>query len=118
MNIYVGNIARNVTEEQLKQLFAQFGQVGTIKMVKDRFTGEPRGFAFVDMNSADEGKAAIAGLNGKEVEGQRLRVNEAQPREERGGGDFRGGPRRPYGSSNGGGYNGNNGGGFGRGPRY
>ena len=110
MNIYVGNIARNVSEDQLKYLFSQFGQVNSVKLIKDKFTGEVRGFAFVEMGSMEEGKAAIAGLDGKDLEGQRLRVNEAQPREDRGGDR---GPRRPYG--NGGG---SNGGGFSRGPRY
>lgn len=109
MNIYVGNIARNVSEEQLKQLFSQFGQVNSVKLIKDKFTGEVRGFAFVEMGSVEESKAAIAGLDGKELEGQRLRVNEAQPREDnRGGGGGDRGPRRPYG----------NGGSSSRGPRY
>lgn len=97
INIYVGNVARTVTEEQLKQLFAQYGQVSAVKLIKDKFTGEGRGFAFVDMVSDQEGKNAIAQCDGVELEGQRLRINEARPREERTGGDFRSdrGPRRP-----------------------
>src|ERR1700722_11258225 len=97
INIYVGNIARNVTEDQLKQLFSQYGEVSAVKLVKDKFTGEVRGFAFVDMTSAQEGKEAITQCDGMELEGQRLRVNEARPREERG--DSRGGDRGPRRSS-------------------
>ena len=108
INIYVGNVARTVTEEQLKQLFSQYGEVSAVKMVKDRFTGEGRGFAFVDMVSAQEGKEAIAKCDGTELGGQRLRINEARPREERTGGDFRGGDRGPRRPSFGGD----------RGPRY
>ena len=106
INNYVGNVGRTVTEEQLRQLFGQFGQVSAVKLIKDKFTGETRGFAFVDMVSAEEGKDAIAKIDGTELEGQRLRVNEARPREERS--DFRNadrGPRRPS-------FGGN------RGPRY
>jgi RNA recognition motif-containing protein len=107
INIYVSNVARNVTEDQLRNLFAQHGQVRSVKIIKDKFTGEVRGFAFVEMEDTAQGNAAIAAVNGQTLEGQQLRVNEARPREER---DDRG-PRRPY---NGGG----NRGGFDRGPRY
>jgi RNA recognition motif-containing protein len=100
--IYVGNLSRNTTENTLKSLFEQYGTVASVKIVIDRMTGEPRGFAFVDMEDADAADAAINALNGKEVDGQRLRINEARPREERPanrgrsfggnrGGDFRGG---------------------------
>lgn len=108
-NIYVGNVGASVTEEQLRSLFAAYGTVLSVKVIKDKFTGEARGFAFVEMASAEEGQAAIAGTNGAELGGQRLRVNEARPREERSGGDR---PRRPFGSSGG-----SNGGGN-RFPRY
>ena len=82
MNIYVGNLSRLATEESLRSLFSQFGEVSSVKLIKDKFTGELKGFAFVEMHNANEASAAINGLNGKELEGQRLRVNEARPREE------------------------------------
>ncbi|MCX5921824.1 MAG: RNA-binding protein [Candidatus Dependentiae bacterium] len=81
MNIYVGNLSRLVTEEKLRSLFAQFGTVTSVKLIKDKFTGQPKGFAFVEMGSANEAQTAITELNGQELEGQRLRVNEARPRE-------------------------------------
>ncbi len=100
INIYVGNVASNVTEDQLRSLFSQYGQVTSVKMIKDKFTGDARGFAFVEMGSTEEGQLAIEKVNGTEMNGQRLRVNEARPREDR---NDR--PRRPYsgGGSNGGG---------------
>lgn len=82
MNIYVGNISRLVTEEKLRSLFEQFGSVLSVKLIKDKFTGNPKGFAFVDMPNANEAQQAISSVNGQELEGQRLRVNEARPREE------------------------------------
>lgn len=81
MNIYVGNLSRMVTEEKLKAMFEQYGSVMSVKLIKDKFTGAPKGFAFVDMPNNNEAQDAIANLNGKELEGQRLRVNEARPRE-------------------------------------
>ncbi|HZW60798.1 MAG TPA: RNA-binding protein [Candidatus Babeliales bacterium] len=96
-NIYVGNVASTVTEDQLRNLFAQYGHVLSVKVMKDKFTGEARGFAFVEMASSEEGQAAIAAINGNELNGQRLRVNEARPREERGAGDR---PRRPFNNNN------------------
>ena len=84
MNIYVGNLSRTATEESLRALFSQFGDVSSVKLIKDKFTGSPKGFAFIEMNNASEAAAAIEGLNGQESEGQRLRVNEARPREEGG----------------------------------
>jgi RNA recognition motif-containing protein len=82
MNIYVGNVSRLATEETLRSLFSQFGDVSSVKLIKDKFTGELKGFGFVEMNDAQEAQGAIAQLNGQELEGQRLRVNEARPREE------------------------------------
>jgi len=108
MNIYVGNLAREVTEEQLKQAFEAFGQVGTVSIIKDKFSGESRGFGFVEMPSKDEALAAIQGLNDKEISGRAVKVNEAHERgsrDSRGGGGGGRGPRR-------GGF-----GGGGRGPR-
>jgi len=87
MNIYVGNLAGDVTETELHQLFEAFGQVESANVVKDRFSGESRGFGFVDMPSRKDALSAIAGLNGKDVKGQAIKVDEARPRkqEHRGG---------------------------------
>ncbi len=82
MNIYVGNLSRTATEASVRSLFSQFGEVSSVKLIKDKFTGNLKGFGFVEMHNANEANAAIAELNGKEFEGQRLRVNEARPREE------------------------------------
>jgi RNA recognition motif-containing protein len=78
--IYVGNLSRNTTESTLRSLFEPYGSITSVKIIIDRVTGEPRGFAFVDMENAQE---AIDALNGKEVDGQCLRINEARPREQR-----------------------------------
>jgi RNA recognition motif-containing protein len=95
MNIYVGNLSREVTEDDLKEAFEAFGQLASVKVIKDKFSGEPRGFGFVEMPSKDEGQSAIDGLNGKDLKGQDLNVNEARPRtDNRGGGGGRGGGRR------------------------
>jgi len=80
MNIYVGNLPYTATEETLKTAFAPFGQVTTVKIVMDRDTGRSKGFGFVDMPSDDEAKAAMAALNGKEMDGRPLKVNESRPR--------------------------------------
>ena len=92
MNIYVGNLSRETAEEDLRQAFEAFGQVTKTTIIKDKFSGEPRGFGFVEMATKAEAQAAIAGLNGKELHGRTLNVNEARPRTEGGGG--RGGDRR------------------------
>lgn len=94
MNIYVGNLAREATEGDLREAFEAFGQVASVAIIKDKFTGESRGFGFVEMPSKTEAQNAITGLNGKEVKGRALTVNEARPRtDDRGGGrrDSRGG---------------------------
>jgi cold-inducible RNA-binding protein len=90
--VYVGNLSFDATEEQVRGLFEEFGTVESIAMINDRDTGRFRGFAFVEM-SPSEADAAIAALDGKEIDGRDLRVNEARPREDRagGGGGFRGG---------------------------
>lgn len=80
MNIYIGNLPSNITESELRELFESFGQIESVNLVKDRFSGESRGFGFVDMPSRKEAIAAIAGLNGKNVKGQSIKVNEARPR--------------------------------------
>jgi RNA-binding proteins (RRM domain) len=96
MNIYVGNLSREVTEEDLRQAFEAFGQIASITVIKDKFSGESRGFGFVEMPAKAEAQSAINGLNGRELKGRTLNVNEARPRSEgrRGGG---GGGGRPGG---------------------
>jgi RNA recognition motif-containing protein len=91
MNIYIGNMSFDTTEEQLRQAFEGFGQVSTVNIITDKYSGEPRGFAFVEMTSKDEAVAAIRGLNGQELNGRALNVNEAKPRTESGN---RGGSNR------------------------
>ena len=88
MNIYVGNLSRDVTDDDLKEAFEAFGQIASVNIIKDKFSGEPRGFGFVEMSSKEEAQAAINGLNGKDLKGQSINVNEARPRSEnrRGGG--------------------------------
>ena len=88
MNIYVGNLSYEVTEDDLKQAFGAFGQVETVKIIKDRWTGQPRGFGFVEMPERAEAHSAINGLNGKDLKGRPVKVNKARSRSEsrRGGG--------------------------------
>ena len=80
VKVYVGNISAEVTDLQFKDLFAPFGKPESANIVKDRGTGQSRGFGFVEFKNDDEARAAIAGLNGKEVSGQALKVNESQPK--------------------------------------
>jgi RNA recognition motif-containing protein len=96
VNIYVGNLSNEINEDELRQTFEAFGQVASVNVLKDRFTGEPRGFAFVEMPAKAEAQSAIDSLNGKELKGRSLNVNEARPRPERGGGGGRRGSRRRY----------------------
>lgn len=97
MNIYVGNLSFEVTEEDLRQAFEAFGQVTSAKIIKDKYSGESRGFAFVEMPTKAEAQSAITGLNEKELKGRTLKVNEARPRSEGGrGGGRRGGGRRSW----------------------
>ena len=91
MNIYVGNLPFNVTEDELRQAFETYGEVSRVNIITDRETGRPRGFAFVEMSGSDEGNAAIAGLNGSDLNGRALNVNEARPRATGGGGGRDGG---------------------------
>jgi RNA recognition motif-containing protein len=97
MKIFVGNLSREVSDEELREAFAAFGGVDSATVIKDKFTGQSRGFGFVEMPSASEAKAAIDGMNGKDLKGRTLNVNEARPREDRGGGDRGGGRGRPGG---------------------
>jgi RNA recognition motif-containing protein len=85
MNIYVGNLSYEITEEDLKLAFEEFGAVESVSIIKDKFSGQSKGFGFVEMPSKAEGQAAIDGLNGKEKKGRTLNINEARPRSEKGG---------------------------------
>lgn len=98
MNIYVGNLSYETTEADLEQAFGAYGQVTSAKIIFDKMSGKSRGFGFVEMATKEEGDAAINGLNGKEIKGRAVVVNEARPRAEgrstgRGGGGRSGGPR-------------------------
>ena len=110
MNIYVGNLAFGVTQDELTEAFSSFGRVTSTKIIMDRETGNPRGFAFVEMADAGEAQKAIEGMNGVQIQGRPISVNEARPRAPGGGNG--GGPRGGGGSRGGGG-----GGGFGGGQR-
>lgn len=93
MNIYVGNLSFETTEEDVRGAFEAFGQVESVKIITDKYSGGSRGFGFVEMPSKDEAQSAIGGLNGQELKGRALNVNEARPRSERprgGGGGGRG----------------------------
>ena len=97
MNIYVGNLSDEVTEDELRQQFMSFGQVTSVSIIKDKYSGRSRGFAFVEMPVVSEGQAAVAGLKGKTLMDRTLDVSEARPRPDRRGGgsygDRRGGSR-------------------------
>lgn len=90
MNIYVGNLSHEVTEEELRQEFKAFGQVSAVNIIKDKFSGQSRGFAFVEMPVVSEGQAAVAGLKGKTLKERTMDVSEARPRSDnrRGGGSY------------------------------
>jgi RNA recognition motif-containing protein len=131
IKLYVGNLSFQTSSEELRDLFSQAGTVESASVVEDRDTGRSRGFGFVEMASREEGEAAIAQFNGKEFGGRNLTVNEARPREDRGGGGgrggFGGGGNRGGGGGGRGGYGGGGGnrgggGGFGGGgnrePRW
>jgi len=102
MNIYVGNLSYEVTEEDLKEAFGAFGQVETVNIIKDKYSGQSKGFGFVEMPAKAEAEAAIEGLNDTELKGRTLKVNEARPRtESRGGRGGYGGDRRGGGQGGG-----------------
>jgi RNA recognition motif-containing protein len=109
-SIYVGNLSYSTVEQDLEQVFGQYGQVDRVQIIRDRDTGQPRGFAFVEMSNDNEASSAVNALNGTDLHGRTLTVNEARPRESFGGG---GGGGRPGGGGGGGRRPG--GGGFGRG---
>ena len=106
--IYVGGLPYAATEQQLSDLFAQHGTVASARVITDKFTGQSRGFGFVEMSSDEEAQKAIAALNGTQMDGRTLTVNEARPQEPRSGG---GGGRGGFGGGGGGGRSGGGGGG-------
>ena len=136
MKLYVGNLAFQTSSSDLQELFAQAGTVESASIIEDRDTGRSRGFGFVEMATKEEGEAAISQLNGKEFNGRNLTVNEARPREDRGGrggggggrggfggggggrGGYGGGGNRGGGGGGRGGYGGGGGGGGNREPRW
>jgi RNA recognition motif-containing protein len=121
VKLYVGNLSFQTTQQDLEELFGQVGQVESVSIVTDRDTGQPRGFAFVEMAGNAEAQAAIESLDGREVDGRALKVNEARPKEDRGGGARRGGfggGGRSGGRGPGGGGGGRGGFSGGRGNRY
>jgi RNA recognition motif-containing protein len=116
MNIYVGNLSPDVTEDELRQEFAAFGQVASVAIIKDKYSGQSRGFAFIEMPTVSEGQAAVAGLKGKTLRERTLDVSEARPRTDRKDSSYggrRGGSGGSYGDKRGGGF-----GGRGRQGRY
>ena len=114
--LYVGNLSFDTTEIDLQDLFAGAGSVTEVALMQDKFTGKSRGFAFVTMSSDEEATKAVNEFNGKEVQGRRLTVNEARPREDRPpGGGGGGGPRKSFGGGGGGGGRSGGGGGYGGG---
>ena len=111
MKLYVGNLTTDVTEDDLRQEFVPFGQIESVTIIKDRFRDVSRGFGFVEMPVEAEAKAAIAGLQGKQLKGKTMDVNEARPKEQRRGGGGGGyGGRRGGGGGYGGGGGGRGGG--------
>jgi len=104
VNIYVGNLSRGIGEDELRQQFEAFGAVAKVSIIKDNFTGDSRGFGFVEMSNDTEAEAAITGLNGKELDGRALNVSQARPRTDRPGGG--GGGGRRFGGGGGGGRGG------------
>ena len=116
MKLYVGNLSFNTTNQDLTELFGTVGTVQSANIIEDRETGRSRGFGFVEMSSQEEGQNAIAQLDGKEIDGRSLKVNEAKP-QNGGGGGGRGGNRGGGGGGGRGGYGGGGGGGY-RGQKW
>jgi RNA recognition motif-containing protein len=110
MNIYVGNLVFDVSEDDLREAFGQFGEITEVRLIMDKFTGKSKGFGFIEMPSKAEAEKAIAEMNGKEFKGRAINVNEAKPKVDRGGRGGRGGGGR------GGGFGGGRGGGKRGGP--
>ena len=102
MNIYVGNLSFDVNEEDLRKAFEEFGKIASVNLIKDKYSGQSRGFGFVEMSDKADAQSAVKGLNGKELKGRALSVNEARPRSEGRGGSGRGGGHRGQGGYGGG----------------
>jgi len=115
LKIYVGNLSYEATEQELRQEFEAFGEVASVDIITDKYSGRPKGFAFVEMTSKTEAEAAIAGLNGKTFKDRSIVVNESRPRTEHRGGGSYGNRSRGYGSGS---YGGKKGGGFRGSRRY
>lgn len=109
MNIYVGNLSHETTDDDLRQAFEAFGQVESATVIKDRFSGESRGFGFVEMPSKTEAETAITEMNGKDLKGRAVSVNEARPKAPRSGGGGGGGGRGGSGGGHRGGFGGGRG---------
>lgn len=112
MNIYVGNLSWNLKDQDLSNLFASHGEVSSAKIVLDKFTNRSKGFGFVEMPNDDQAQAAISALNGTEVDGRNIVVNESRPKPEGGGGGFK---KRSFGGGGGGGFKKGGGGGYNKG---
>ncbi|MHC4265829.1 MAG: RNA recognition motif domain-containing protein [Planctomycetota bacterium] len=125
MNIYVGNLLFDVTEDELKEAFSPFGEVTEVRLIMDKFSGKSKGFGFVEMPSKEEAEKAIEEMNGKEMKGRAMTVNVAKPKTDRGGrgrggfggGQGRGGRGGGFGNRHGGGRKGGSGGSRGGGSR-
>jgi cold-inducible RNA-binding protein len=117
-NIFVGNLSYQTTQDELQAAFSQYGNVERVNIITDRDTGQPRGFAFVEMTDKREAEAAISHLNGAELNGRAMNVNEARPKPAGGFGGGGGGGRGGFGGGGGGRGRGAGGGGGGRGQRY
>jgi len=96
MNIYIGNLSYDTTEDQLRQTFAGYGEVSTVNIIMDRESGRPKGFAFIEMPTKDEATAAISGLNGQDLNGRSLNIDEAKPRADSGNRSGGNGYRKSY----------------------
>lgn len=101
MNLYVGNLSYRLTEDQLREAFEEFGEVSSCTIIKDKVTGQSKGFGFLEMPERSEAEAAINNMNGRDLQGRKLNVNEARPREGGGGGRPSGGARREAGGGRG-----------------
>jgi RNA recognition motif-containing protein len=118
MNLYVGNLLFDVSENELRALFEPFGQVTEVRLIMDKFTGKSKGFGFIEMPSKEEAQKAIAGLNGKDMKGRAISVNEAKPKTEHGNRGGRGGFGGGRGGRGRGGYGGRDSRGFSARDRY
>jgi len=120
MNIYAGNLSFDVSEDDLRKTFEEFGEVTEVRLIMDKFSGKSKGFGFIEMPSKEEAEKAIAEMNGKDFNGRAINVNEAKPKVDRGGRGGRSGGGKRGGGGRRGGFGGKSRGGFGnsRGGRY